>query len=230
MEIESEGKSTEEIVEEVKNAAENGDNIVVKADESVFENAADIIDEIKGKDVDLTLEGEDYSWTINGKDIEESLPDDIDLSIIFYTENIPEQKVESKLNEHHGKHHEAFQFTIKHNGKFGFNAILTFKVDDKHAGKITNIYYYNEETGEFELITSAEVNENGEVKAPMHHASDYLVVIEDEAAAEGETTVETEEGGDKTSNPATGVSLAITAVFAAVMGTTAAVASKKRRK
>ena len=51
----------------------------------------DILTAAKGKDVDVVLEMDGYSWIINGKDIDEVK--NVDLKVILDTKNIPEEKI-----------------------------------------------------------------------------------------------------------------------------------------
>lgn len=211
--ISSEGKTVNELVEEIKAIADSGKSIMIEADETALANADVLISAIKGKNVNLTIDCKNYSWTVNGSDITGDIAD-LDLRVSFNTQNIPSEKENELTNDADF----ALEFTIEYNGEFGFVAELALNVDPKYAGKTATLYYYNEESGEFEVIADAVVDENGVVKAKMGHASDYILVLSEKAAT---STGE---------NPSTGRTLTGVAAMVVIAVTVVVVTAKKRSK
>jgi hypothetical protein len=70
-------------------------------------------------------------------------------------------------------------FSIAYDGAFAFDAVLTIETGEEHSGKYANLYYYNPETGKLELVDSVPVDEAGEARFNMKHASDYAVTFTD---------------------------------------------------
>ena len=131
----------------------------------------DILDSIKGKDIDIVLDmGNGFTWTINGKDVENSR--DIDLSISNNTK-IPVKVINNVTGEC-----SYITISLKHNGNFGFEAVLTIDLGNKNKGLYANLYYYNTKTKKTEFVGSDKINSKGEADFSFTHASDYIIVID----------------------------------------------------
>lgn len=130
-------------------------------------------------------------WEISGKNVTEAKA--VDLGIRMNSTLIPE----SKVNEFAGDKN-TLQFSLKHNGEFGFTGILNIPVSKSYNGKFANLYYYH--GGKFDFVGSSAVSD-GRAKFAFTHASNYLVVFDDYAYGEDvssaagivETTAETSE-------------------------------------
>lgn len=133
---------------------------------------AQILEEVKGKDVDLVFDMGDYSWSINGQDVEDTAKlADINLEVTTVTDVVPKKAVDSVVKNDE----PTVQITLTHNGQFNFKATLNYYVGIEHAGKHANLYYYN--NGALELIDAGEVDAKGYAPLDFNHASDYLIVM-----------------------------------------------------
>lgn len=165
--------SQEQLFDAVINAAD-GDTVTInltgntKIDKNIFE-------EIYGRNVtvEFRLSGGAY-WTINGMDIEN--PRSADLGVRINNNAVSKDKIKDFAGSK-----KTVQFTLKHNGKFGFKGILNIPVNKKYNGKYANLYYYNK--GEFEYMGYSLI-ENNYAKFAFNHASDYVIVIDDYPYAE----------------------------------------------
>lgn len=85
---------------------------------------------------------------------------------------------------------------------------LTIHIGYLDEGKMTNLFYYNPQTNKIEYMESSKINSAGNAKFVFTHASDYAIIIFDEAISDFNTT--------ETSNPKTGESdiLRIISIFA----------------
>ena len=135
---------------------------------------ANVLNAVKGKDVDLVLDmGGGVTWTINGKDIS-SVSGSIDLGVKLGTSDIP---VEVKNNVTSERYSTTLH--LNHSGKFGFKAVMTVPLRKQDAGLIANLFYYNLSKKALEFVSSAKIDANGNAELDFNHASDYAIVIDD---------------------------------------------------
>ena len=71
------------------------------------------------------------------------------------------------------------QFSLEHDGAFGFTADLTLNIGTEHSGKYANLFYHNEKTGKLEYQGVDVVDKDGNVVFTFTHASDYVIVFAD---------------------------------------------------
>ena len=179
-----EGPSTEgsagweDIAGEIEDA-EEGDEITINmGDETKV--PAEIFESVAGKDVDVTFDlGDDLSWTVNGKDIpDDAALADLDLGVALDTDGIPANVVNAITGEV-----GTVQITLAHDGEFGFTMTLTAPLGKENAGYWANLYHYDEEAEKLNFEAAAEIDEDGNVKIPFTHASQYAIVIDDHSHA-----------------------------------------------
>ena len=125
----------------------------------------------------------DMAWSISPNEIK-SVGQDIDLGIVETLDGIPSDAIMTIQNE--GAVQK--QFSIKHEGDFGFTANLTVKLNAQDAGKTAKLFYYNKAAGTMDLVDYAIINNYGEATFEMTHASSYAVSVNTGAAASEDTT------------------------------------------
>lgn len=160
--------SSNEKMFEALAGASDGDTIVIDLngntdiDKSVF-------DEIKGRDVTVRfrLKGGAY-WTVNGKDIEQSRK--VDLGVRMNRMSASRDEIKELAGDK-----KTVKFTLRHNGKLGFNGILNVPINKKYNGKYANLYYYS---NGFEFIAGSLISD-GYARFSLDHASEYIIVIDD---------------------------------------------------
>ena len=157
--------------------AEGGDTITIDMNGET-EVPGEIFEEVAGKDVDVEIDlGGGVSWTVNGQDVPEGVSlSDLDLGVSMDTKGIPANVFKSVSGEY-----STVQFTLAHDGAFGFALTLTAPLGRENAGYWANLYYYNERGRELEFITSARIARDGSAALRLEHASQYAVVIDDES-------------------------------------------------
>lgn len=165
-------KITEKI-DEINNAASGEKVAIDMSDTTVI--SKEVLDAAKGKDIDVVLNMDGYSWIINGKDISGNI-DDTNLAVELDTKAIPESLVNEVAA---GK--TAKQISIAHDGELGFKAELLINVGKEYAGQDIELYYYDETAGKLvsDDSVSGKVREDGTVVLSFSHASDYLLVLDD---------------------------------------------------
>jgi hypothetical protein len=136
----------------------------------------DILESIRGTDITLVFNMSDgITWSVNGQSITEHGIKDIDLGVKIDTDAIQAELVNGVAGK------QAYRtISLAHDGKFGFNALLSINMGKKNAGLYTNLYYYNPATKKLELQSVGRVNENGYVELDFTHASDYVAVLSTE--------------------------------------------------
>ena len=163
----------EEVVEQIKEA-KPGETIKVPMGNATIV-PKDVLAEAKGKNVNIILEMNGYSWTINGKDITAKDLQDINLEVKEDVNAIPNKTVEKLANGRATK-----QITLTHDGAFGFKANLRIYVGKEYAGEYGNIFRYK--SGKyFEFVDVGKIDKDGYAVFTMNHASDYVIVIDKKA-------------------------------------------------
>lgn len=168
-----------QVVEAVENAKKDS-KVVIKMNGATVV-PKETLEALKGKNVNLVLDMGTYSWTINGKDVTAATLKDINLKVTVGSNAIPQKLVDKVANGN-----EAIQISLAHDGAFGFKADLKLSVGAENKGKTAKLYYYNED-GKLELVQSATVASDGTVVFTFEHASDYVVVLEENDGTEGRT-------------------------------------------
>ncbi len=127
--------------------------------------------QIKGKDKTIKIEEAEYTWSISGKDIVNVPDNNLSLKITANPESFQNIGVDNYFGDT-----LALRMNIEHNGEFGFQAILDYKIGEQYAGKYANLFYVVGD-GNFEYVGSTVVGENGVASFTFTHASDYVIAI-----------------------------------------------------
>ncbi len=133
---------------------------------------AKAIDLIKGRNIEITLDCEEYKWNINGQNVTSSQANDINLEITKNQGIIPEDRLESIADSQ-----MYVELNLAHNGDLGLTADLLCNVGSKMAGKEVAIYRYNEEEDTMDKVENSIVDSTGELNVSLNKASNYAVVV-----------------------------------------------------
>ena len=218
----------EAIADEILDAKE-GEKVIVdmngatKVPEEIFE-------QVMGHDIDIVIELENgFKWTINGEDITE--PMDIDLGVNEGADNIPVVIINEVTGDC-----DYTKITLSHDGDFGFTAVLTVDMGEENEGFYANLYYYVDAGLDF--ICADKISSKGMADLTFTHASEYIVVIDDEnhgkrveestdSDVDGDTDEVITDDEEEDNNPFTAVTLSFTGV---IVSAAAALLTRKRRK
>ncbi len=159
--------------------ADDGDEIAIDMNGET-EVPKEIFESVAGKDVDVTFELEDgVSWMVNGTDIPTDADlSDLDLGVTMDSDGIPVNVINAITGER-----DSVQMTLAHDGEFGFTMTLSAPLGKKNAGLWANLYHYDENAEAMSFEVAAEIDDDGNVKLPMSHASQYAIVIDDHSHA-----------------------------------------------
>lgn len=133
----------------------------------------EILEAAKGKDVNIQLNMNGYTWTINGASILANDLKDINLKVIPDTNHIPSKTIQALAGDNPTR-----QLTLVHEGDFGFKATLTLNMGNEYSGKYGNLYYHDSD-GKMVFINAGQISPNGDVSLEFSHASDYVIVMND---------------------------------------------------
>lgn len=163
-----------DIIEKIKNAAE-GETISIDMKKATV-IPKEVQEAIQGKSVNIVLNMDGYSWTLNGMDVAATNLKDIDLEVKVDTNAIPSNIVASIAGDS-----PTTQLSLTHNGDFGFRADLSLNLGSEHSGSTGNLYYYDSD-GKLIFINAGQIGADGTTSLPFSHASDYVIVIEKKSA------------------------------------------------
>lgn len=172
-------KGWEAIKEE---AANSSDGMWVHVDmNGVSVVPGDVLDSVKGQNVTLAFDmGNGIVWYVNGRNVTADHANDVNLSVQVGTSAIPKNIVNATAGDR-----QAIQLSLAHSGDFGCSAVLRVNVDPANAGLYANLFYYNEKARRLEFVTEGQIDKDGNVDLTFTHASEYVIVIDDEAMDQG---------------------------------------------
>ncbi|ROR25719.1 glycosidase [Mobilisporobacter senegalensis] len=146
----------------------------------------EILETIKGKDVEISLNMGDYVWTISGKNIKDNIAfeENYNLKVSSIT-NIKEKSQITKAindakrnNKVANKKIQIQQFAIENYREFPFSADLTLKLENKYNNRYVYLNYYNEKTKKIELYGYGKADKYGYVTLSLEHSSAYVLTSE----------------------------------------------------
>ena len=137
----------------------------------------EILEALAGEDVTLRVKvNSSLSWEIKGGDLKISASySDLDLAVTWKSQGIPADLLSPLLGR------ETVQFSVKHDGEFGFALTLTAPLGKENAGYWANLYHYDENTKTLNYETSAQIDDQGDASLRMTHASQYAIVIDEKS-------------------------------------------------
>jgi len=145
------------------------------------------LEQIKEQGMEVELKVSDRaSWLIDGSTIESDGLGDINLGVTFGDSRIPEERL-AILTENEN----YVEMSLAHEGEFGFTIVLSVKLEEAQPGQYANLFYYNEETGDFEFMCATVISNGGTADFEFSHASDYVIIISRETK---ETLVQEKKG------------------------------------
>ena len=154
-----------------------------------------ILESARGKDVTVVLNMNGYKWVINGRDIAATELKEINLEVKMDVNAVPSSLVKTLAGDKPTR-----QLSLTHNGDFGFRADLVLNLGSENREKVGNLYYYDS-TGKLVFMNAGNIADDGTTVLHFSHASDYVIVISDKAAAKA---VETGSDSGEMKSPKTG--------------------------
>lgn len=217
-------------VDDIAQDLVDGDKLTIKTTTDNKTVSGNVLKEIKGKDVAVTVKVADgIEWSFNGKDIPEDWePRDINFNLDTEKSNIPDDTLSEFTN---GK--QSKTLSLDYNGEFGFEIKLIVHIGYFKEGMNANIYFYNPETKEFELTDSCKINSSGDAEFNFEHASEYVILVSDNSESDSDTSNSTDDvnnidNGQK--NPKTGQKSPVIPTCLAIFMSVSVIANVRKKK
>lgn len=150
-----------------------------------------LLEAAKENGVNLVLQMDGYSWTIDAQSIKASDLQSINLEVNLDSNAIPNKAVSKLAGGNPTK-----QISLTHEGNFGFAATLKFNIGKDYKDKYGNLYWYDSD-GKMVFVDAGVIDENGDVSLRFSHASDYVIVMKDTKDTVGSTDVKNTPKADK---------------------------------
>ncbi|MCM1253872.1 MAG: hypothetical protein NC321_13710 [Clostridium sp.] len=129
----------------------------------------------KEQNFNVVLDMGNYAtWNIDIDAVDIDAMAATDMGITLGTKNIPTELIAAILNGN-----KYLEFTLAHDGEFGFSPVLCIALDPIHSGRYANLFYYNPETELLEFICDTIIDANGVATFDIEHASSYVIIVSD---------------------------------------------------
>ena len=207
------------------NSADDGDTIIIDMNGATVLPKT-ILEGITGSDITLVLDmGDGFEWEINGNDV--TAPRDVDMGVSKGA-NVPVKVINAVTGEF-----GYVTITLKHDGEFGFKAMLRVDLGKDSKGLFANLYYYLGKN-KTELIDSGKIGSDGKAELEFTHASEYVIVIDDhdhmaKSADDTGDEVIVATSDSENANMVTVVTLSLVVILILIVGAAVVVSRKKRK-
>ena len=172
--------NTDNLDEEIEKVNE-GEKVLVHYTPEKDTLKKEILEEIKGKDISLTLENEGVQWIVNGKDLTDENIKDIHLSVDFCkVDEFADQDAKDRINNKAGNTPVAI-ITFPENGTLPGPFRVRIKTDHamrEFLGKDKGLYIYYCDNLNNEMVTVAEgvtIENDHYVPIDITHCSYYVL-------------------------------------------------------
>nr|MCR5756080.1 hypothetical protein [Acetatifactor sp.] len=165
---------------EFLNQVQNGkDGSIFKVDlQKSTQVPADVIRSFAGKNMTVEFNlGNNIFWTVNGESIEKKGITEINFAVSVCDNVIPKELIEEVAQ---GK--ETVELSLAHDGFFSFTADLHLPLPKEQTGRHAKLYFFNTQKNALEFVAESVIGDGGMTVFPFVHASDYVIVIEEEAS------------------------------------------------
>jgi hypothetical protein len=142
-----------------------------------------LLNTIRGQNIDITLMlGDGIEWIINGMDIKSDASDipEVNLKVTLYTDSIPMDIISGAGVSSDN----SIQMSLTYEGDFGFTAKLKLNINKENKGRLANLFYYNPVTEQLEFQSVSRIDDQGNIILGFSHASDYIIIMDDEVLIE----------------------------------------------
>lgn len=160
--------------QEITDTLKNNNSVEVSIKSKDAELPSDVVENVKGKDLDIIIDMDTYKWTINGNDVSDGTIADVKLGVEENLGVVPDE-----VNDMYIDDQKTVEVNLDHEGQFGYNATLSIYVGKEYAGMVASILHYQPENNRLDYQESVIIDEQGYANLPICHASSYMVVIDD---------------------------------------------------
>lgn len=168
--------------DDISSALEENKSVEITFDEPSDNNTpvelpASVVENAKGKDVDIVVNVGSYQWTINGLNVSDDKQiADVNLGVKENEGIVPDDITNKYVDEQ-----QTVEVDLEHEGQFGYTANLRIYTGSEYAGKMASVLHYDTDNARLAYQETVPVDENGYAVLNLQHASSYMVVIDDKA-------------------------------------------------
>ena len=155
---------------------DNNSAVEISLDENNTNLPADVVENTKGKDVELIVNVGSYQWSVNGMAVTNDSIADVNLGVKENQGIVPDE-----ITNRYVDNQSTVEVNLEHEGQFGYEAKLKIFVGLDYAGDIASVLHYNPTTGRLEYQGNSLVDDKGYVDMGLSHASSYMVVMDTKA-------------------------------------------------
>jgi hypothetical protein len=164
------------VISAINDAIKNSKDVLVVDITKSPVVSRDILNAMKGQDKTVTFEGNNISWTFNGKGIANAVTTDMDLSLKTVSDSL-KSKETAKMKAVTGKDVAIVPFSFSYDGELPTIATVKVFVSKDLANKTVDIFRYYSDNNTYETIQRGLiVDGDGYVTFTIDHCSDYFVV------------------------------------------------------
>lgn len=161
---------------EINDFIKENNSVEISVSDKNTELPSEVVENIKGKDLDIIIDMNSYQWIINGMDVSDEEIADVNLGVSENLGIVPDE-----VNDMYIDDQKAVEVNLDHEGQFGYNATLRIYVGKEYASQIASVFHYQPENNRLDYQESVTVDEDGYADLNLCHASSYMVVIDDKA-------------------------------------------------
>ena len=134
----------------------------------------EILQMAKEQNIDLILTMNDRAkWHVNVNSTIDNFSD-IDMNVLFQNGVISQELLKNTAGEN-----EYLEFSLAHDGPFGFSAELVIALNPEDCGRYANLFYFDSDAEKLDFICASLIDEKGYARFSMEHASSYVIIISD---------------------------------------------------
>ncbi|GEM_PF-1080601 len=127
-------------------------------------------DLMQSKEKSLILNGDWYSWTFDGKNIENNMPGVVWFDTTISTDSPNARDIAKLVGEA-----DTTNIHFSYDGQLPGKTVIRVHLEE-YANKLVYVYYYNPVKGRLELIQSeVKADQNGWVEFTITHCCDYVI-------------------------------------------------------
>lgn len=168
-------------VMETINSMNDGDSKSFNVDtETILPKEA--INCMRGRNIQISLNLDGYSWGIRGNKITANEEETVDLNLEIEEDQgvIPKEMLASIT----GSHTNVVELNLQHDGPMGLTADINYKLGQQFSNNVAVLYSYNQEEAKMDKVDFMMVDANGNLEIDLDNAANYAVVLRSLAAPE----------------------------------------------
>ena len=127
---------------------------------------------IKGRDLLLLLNMDNYYWRIRCKKYNEAVDGDMELTVDTDALIVPKSLINDYANGN-----GYIEFELSHDGAFGFETELTLLLGEKYKNMYATLMYFDESSDMLKYQDAAVVKADGSASFTFEHASSYVLIL-----------------------------------------------------